>query len=358
MRFGRLPDSFGQTVAAQPWLLGFYPGHDRLGWLAARDHEVVAVGAAQIERASIQAYAHLFTRELEPHEFDTLVVTGPLGTLAQQGEFASHVATAGQRVDLVEIHADQYRRQGSADWQQTPPPPMPLLLSGRAEPALSFEDLTARYDLLPGPHAVEYAPVLSHVQKSAVDRLRPRSRFERAMNEIQTIASPGREIDPNSVARLGYLMTDPFVRGAVLHQVLADRDAIAALVSAHRVAHVDEGADLRGATAMAVYATAAVPTVADWVAVHAEDATLSQQVRKLIVGRVPSEVPRSMILGRGPMASLADQDEEWLSAQARPLPSRIADLQRRLEQLQDPTKQDGPGLPPLGPPPSPSGPQL
>lgn len=358
MRFGSLPDTFGQVIAAQPWLLGFYPGRDRLGWLAADGGQVMAVGAAQAERAGSAAFARLFAREVEPHEVDTFFVIGAPGTLTQQESFAGHVARTGQRVYLAEVEANSFRRQGSAQWEQIPPPPMSVLLSGRPEPALSFEDLTSRYELLPGPQALEHAPVLSHVEKAAIDRLRPRSRFERAMAEVRDLALPAKAADPRAVARLGYLVGDPYVRGAVLHQVLPQADAVEALVSAHRVAHLDEGSELRGLVAMAVYTTAAVPTVADWVLVHAEDALLSQQVRHFIISKTPSDIPRSVIMGSGPMASLTDHDERWLSAQATPLTPSLTALQERLQRLQGPIEK-GPELPPPGPvPPSPSGPQM
>lgn len=124
-------------------------------------------------------------------------------------------------------------------------------------------------------------------------------------------------------------MTDPVLRVTVLREAVLDRTRMAGLVAAHRVAHPEHGAELRGVAALATYMTAPTPTLSQWISVHAPDAAMSQQSETLFRRRVPSSVPRTVAVSDVPTKMLDLADEHWLRDHTTPMPSAVADLERR-----------------------------
>ncbi|WP_108720326.1 hypothetical protein [Miniimonas sp. S16] len=351
--FGPAPRTRGEAVATQPRILGFYPGPERCGWLATRGGRVVAVGTAMLDYVDRPAFVDRFTSELRDTDVDVLVVTGPPDTVDQLATFAEAAVAAGTAVDLVEVHGAEHRRvrpgHDPGPWRATPPPPLHILAAGYPEPALTWTALTERYELATGPGVVEDAPRLTHTQKATLDRLTPRTRHNLALRTLDILGATRGPLDGIEVARLAYLLTDPIVRSSLAHECVQDRGRVDTMVQAHRVAHIEDGAALRSATAALVYATSPTPTLADWIAEASGNEELSEQVRQLIQHATPSTQVRAIVQDPAAMASLAAADDAWIGATLTPLPDRVRDL---AAQLDPPRGPEPPRLPPPNPGPT------
>lgn len=125
-------------------------------------------------------------------------------------------------------------------------------------------------------------------------------------------------------------MTDAVLRVTVLREAVLDRTRMAGLVAAHRVAHPEHGAQLRGVAALGTCLGAPTPTLSQWISVHAPDAAMSQQSDMIFRRRVPSSVPRTVAVSDVLTKMLDLAEEHWLRNHTTPMPPVIAEMERRL----------------------------
>lgn len=308
MRLGTLPLSTGLAVAGLPRLLGFHPGPDHLGWIAAgRDRDIRAIGAVRVSHAHRAKWAHYVTHELGGsggRGFDSLLVVGPSGSREQAAAFARVIGAPERRTTIAEIDSGLFLASGQRIWRTIPRPADGVFVGGAAERAASWEALCRQYEVTPGPAAWENAPRLDPWVAESLDLMAPKNRFATARAVIDKLASfrPGlaRDVEavPRKVAMLSHLLTDRRVANAILHVTVGHPDKVQGLVAAHRVAHPEAGQHLRGTAAMAVYATSPTPQLALRIAGQAPEAPLSRSVERLWQERVPGRLAHEWVTSR------------------------------------------------------------
>lgn len=351
-RFGRLPRTGREAAAAVPWLLGYHPASTQLGWLSASRGRITAVGVGNLERAASASWVWRFTTEMSAQPVNRIVVVGPTGSGDQLEAFATRAgAGEGPLAMCFERDGEQMREflEGRpGPWQRTPAPPMEILTSGRPAPAASREELEARYAVIPGAEGVGGAVELRHLEKVVLDRLGPVERHRAALAGLDLLGTPRAQVTGRDIARLSYLMTDPIVREAVLADAVTDPARVEGLVEAHRRAHPIEGAALRGAAAVAVYATAPRPDVATLIAQEAPESELAARVAAIAVDRVPGVHLYNYVTAPDAHQRLRSAETQW--DQTAPLSPTLEGLRERLEQMPDlPPPAPGQQPPDIGP---------
>lgn len=351
-RFGRFPRTPGEAAAAVPWLLGYHPAKNQLGWISANRGRITAVGVGDLERATSAGWVWRFTSEMNAQPASRIVVVGPPDSGPMLEEFVKRAgAGEGPHVQCFERDGERMREFQDGQpgpYRSAPAPPIEILTSGRPAPAANRHELEARYAVTPGPDGVGGAVELSHLDKVVLDRLGPSERHRAALAGLDHLVAPRAQTTPRDIARLSYLMTDPIVREAVLADAVTDPSRVAALVEAHRRAHPVEGSELRGAAAVAVYATAPRPQVAALIAEQAPDSVLATRVAALAVDRVPGAHVYTFTTAPDAHQRLQSAEDQW--EQTAPLPSTLQELRERLQQLPD-LQPPAPGqqLPDIGP---------